>query len=479
MTITVGPTGCDYSSIQAAIDSASSGDTIEVRAGTYMENLTIGKSLTLKGINPQQVILKSTTAGKAAMHIAGLAVVTVEGITITGVKKLAGAEGCGEAVGVSVEGQAKATFQNSRITDNTPCTGIVVADSAQVFIQANSIVSGNRWGVVIFGRANIAIQNSEILNNEYIGVQVAGSAGSEITIQNNEISYNGTGIYVSESAEATIRGNIITNSAWHGIELREYAKATIRDNTITGSECGIYIWDSAQATIQDNTISGIEHAGIHMWDSSQATIQNNTITGSECGIYIGDSAQAEINGNRIINNNGYGVVVIHRDCYDTFETFKGAVRGSGNTISLNKWEDICPSALRFLKTSIGGCYGPKCDRVGPSSAYVPPLSGPPEILKIEFPSRIIGDGRENLGKVYFRDADADINHAYFKPVGGTGNWSPFDFDPEVEGETEGSFDFIITCETDERVTARFKVTLIDDAGNTSKPVYFSFSCVRP
>ena len=39
------PSGCSYSSIQAAITAASPGDRILVSAGTYSENITIDKSV--------------------------------------------------------------------------------------------------------------------------------------------------------------------------------------------------------------------------------------------------------------------------------------------------------------------------------------------------------------------------------------------------------------------------------------------------
>ena len=48
-THSVCPSGCDYTSIQAAIDAADPGDTIEVHSGTYNENVNVNKQLILMG----------------------------------------------------------------------------------------------------------------------------------------------------------------------------------------------------------------------------------------------------------------------------------------------------------------------------------------------------------------------------------------------------------------------------------------------
>ena len=52
-TITVCASGCDYTSINAAISAASNGDVIQLAAETYFEGEqidTLGKAITLRGV---------------------------------------------------------------------------------------------------------------------------------------------------------------------------------------------------------------------------------------------------------------------------------------------------------------------------------------------------------------------------------------------------------------------------------------------
>ena len=90
-----------YTTIQAAVDAAVNGDTIEIAAGTYREQVTVnGKDITLHGAGTGQTIIESpdaaslvanaidTNSGRpnkfAVITVKGNADVTIEGLTVDG-----------------------------------------------------------------------------------------------------------------------------------------------------------------------------------------------------------------------------------------------------------------------------------------------------------------------------------------------------------------------------------------------------------
>lgn len=63
-TIDVCETGCEYASIQAAINAASTNDTIRVAAGTYTENLDINKHINLIGAGAKSTTIVNRASGE-------------------------------------------------------------------------------------------------------------------------------------------------------------------------------------------------------------------------------------------------------------------------------------------------------------------------------------------------------------------------------------------------------------------------------
>ncbi|RLG43699.1 MAG: hypothetical protein DRN92_09055 [Thermoproteota archaeon] len=98
----------------------------------------------------------------------------------------------------------------------------------------------------------------------------------------------------------------------------------------------------------------------------------------------------------------------------------------------------------------------------------------PQILGIEFPSVIVADGRKNQGRVHFYDPDGDVVRAKFEVVRAV-YFSPSSLDPDVEGETSGSFSFYIYART--RQTVTLKVTLYDSQGHASEPYLLTFQAI--
>jgi pectin methylesterase-like acyl-CoA thioesterase len=60
-THTVCANGCDFTIIQAAIDSASDEDIIDLASETYTETITIDKSISISGEGPEDSIIQAPT----------------------------------------------------------------------------------------------------------------------------------------------------------------------------------------------------------------------------------------------------------------------------------------------------------------------------------------------------------------------------------------------------------------------------------
>jgi parallel beta-helix repeat protein len=302
-------------SIQTAVDGASSGDTIYVHAGTYNENLTITKDLSLIGDGMSVTTIDGSTPSPLthAITVDG-AVVNISGFTITeavdGVRYTDGASGT--IADNTISGYGHGIYNHSSsptITNNTIQSGIYNFSQSSPMITANTITGCTRG--IYNHSSSPTITNNTITGNEY-GIY---NHSSSPTITNNTITVTDYdthgveyGIYNELNSSPTITNNTITESPYMlGVTYGIYSDSsspTITNNTITENFYGIYNFISSP-TITNNMITQSDY-GIYNYSSSP-TITNNTITGKGGNFGIYNESSSPTITNNIVVLHGVGI----------------------------------------------------------------------------------------------------------------------------------------------------------------------------
>lgn len=276
---------CSSTSLQATIDSASDGDTINVK-NTCNENIFIHTdkdNLTIRGISGARIVAANTN--KNVVHIRGRLIV-IEDIDISGGHN-----------GINVERGGSVTINKTTISENNN-SGITVTKNAYATIINSSIFKNKRHGVIVAksAHARIGFPNDKV-----------------VTSQPNKITKNGlNGILINRTAVAEIVGNTISSNGAAGIYVGEHASARI-------GEVGVSSWSGPNFIHNNNT------SGVIVTDVSFAEIKNNEISGnSEHGIHV------KWNSGVRIDNNSSGATNVK---YGARCEYGGSVEGSSSALS--------------------------------------------------------------------------------------------------------------------------------------------------
>ena len=218
----------EYPTIQQAINAASSGDTVYVRAGTYYEHITIGESLTLQGEDRDTTVIDGNGSGNVIYVTANY--VTISGLTIAN-----GEHGINLIPNWAIH---HITIRDAIITSNDRLA-FHSGHSGGSHLIEDCIISNN-WGASYAHQFhNSIIRNCEVFGNGY-GFSVAWGSGTLIT--NNEVHDNEEyGIWFDSMSNSIIENNLVySNGIGTGVGyVGSYN--TIRNNVIRDNDLGIYM----------------------------------------------------------------------------------------------------------------------------------------------------------------------------------------------------------------------------------------------
>ena len=301
-----GSGGC-YKTISAAVAAASAGSTINVAAGTYREQVTIGKSLYLIGSGSSKTIIDAAGLSNA-IYVDGFDNPGLSGVTITGFKlENANFEG------LAATSVSNLNFSNNLVTGNDKSQDTATGTCPNLTTYAP-------W------------ETAEGLDCGE-GIHLAGTSYS--TIANNVSEGNAGGILITDNT-AISQYNVISGN-------------TIKDNLY---DCGI---TQPSQSPYPTTANGGVPFGItnNVYYNNTSTGNGTGLAGAGAGILMAvGSPGASIKNTLIIDNtitnNGIPGVVFHG--HNSADSIANTIV-AGNTISGNG-ADVGDATTNGLTTGI-------------------------------------------------------------------------------------------------------------------------------
>ena len=197
---TAAPPPAVFQTIQAALDAAAEGDTVQV-SGTCNESIFIrndktvldGQGVGLGGVGGAKIIVPAASGDSAVTIRASF--VTIEGFS----------EIIGQRHGITVRGSDNAQIGNNTIKDSV------------------------RHTIILTSNASARISDNVITNSGFHGIRVA--RGANATILDNTITGSRrNGIQLSEVGSAEIEGNTVTDNGRNGLTVSANAAVRLEDS---------------------------------------------------------------------------------------------------------------------------------------------------------------------------------------------------------------------------------------------------------
>jgi hypothetical protein len=343
-----------FTSIQAAVNAAPPGATINVCPGTYPETVRIAKPLTVRGIrvgNENLILINPPIAAANTTSLNGPPIaaivlvertsnVTLDDLTVDGANNLI--NGCApDFMGIFYR-NASGKITNSAVRNIRLTTGLFGCQSGEaIFAQSGNEINVPRG-------ARLEVSNTSVHDYQKNGI-TGNEIGTELTAVGNAVTGVGAtpviaqnGIQLGFGARGSIEGNSVINNNYSactalvcndiatnilifsetsGVKVlrnhlgksqvnlyfggeslsRPIRNGLIEGNTIFDTDVfdGVYIGGNNN-TARQNTIFNSDEASVFI-DGNNNKITGNSFNEAPVGVWVGSGTGNQISGNRYYN----------------------------------------------------------------------------------------------------------------------------------------------------------------------------------
>ena len=327
-----------FATITQAIEQAGAGDTIQIKTGTYHENLNVNKPLTLQGEECQKTIIMGEgnldRGAKPVIQVISNNV-KIKGFTIESQNYSTSNI---YASGISVQGDHCTILNN--IIKNT-YIGIFCSIQSSTLIKDNLIADNLKDGMRFYGGSLNQIENNTITENTGSGIAMNGYQN---IILNNNITKNLRAVGYGGSY-SLIYGNNLSSNTESGLFLAG-SNNIISGNKLSSNKFGVFVTSQLEAPhenifYQNNFLSNIFNA----FDNSSSFAEqwnNNNAQGNYWSDYKTKYPNASESTQPGIGNTAY---VIAPNNTDNYPLLNPSEKTNQNQPTLPKIPEAPPNSL--------------------------------------------------------------------------------------------------------------------------------------
>ena len=261
-------------SIQAAIERAAAGDTVEIERARYTENLRIAKPITLRGIG------RPTISGGLSGHTIH---VSAEDVSIDGLIVIDSGDSLrGQNAGIYLSpGSHRAVVRRCDLVYNL--FGLWIEKANDVSIENNLIVGKRDYRSPMRGN----------------GIQLYNTRRARVV--GNNISFARDALYVDVSHDAVFRGNRLHHSRYGAHYMNSYRNLW-EDNDVYRNRGGLALMEVRDQVVRNNRVWGNSDHGIMLRTIENTLVENNIVAGNARGFFIYDAYFNQLRGNLVVDN---------------------------------------------------------------------------------------------------------------------------------------------------------------------------------
>ena len=260
--------------IQQQIDEANPGDTIQLDAGVYVENINIDKPVHI--IGGKDVIIQNSSQ-QPIVSIQDSNII-LENITL-------------QYQTADIDSSAILVKGTHNVLKN------LHIDTNSYGIRLDQADDNELSEITITGKKNIP------LNNRQHGIDVWKSHNN--FIHNTHITDVQDGIYVESSNKTAIYSNYVSNSRY-GYHLMFTENTSLEQNESYENISGMMVMGTDGTKVKNNIIKynqkNVQSLGLLLFDVNDATITENEIAHNRIGIFIEDSSNNNLSSNAVQSN---------------------------------------------------------------------------------------------------------------------------------------------------------------------------------